>query len=738
MRIAFWGCYKTECHKCGKKGHFARDCWLKTLVSTYQSPFQSKPFSSPQHKPELRPTKDFEAKYKKVKAKLALLSSSASASKAYMVKNKGLIAEAYEWDEEEVSSDDNEMVEVKVLMALAEKNDDVSKESAKNGEWVKISIRKVHTLLEIKDNDDRKVCLDYLCIGLNYVEEQRSNLLSKHRNLVHELNTCKEQLLVLKQAKLDFLTMQHVNTEILKENKNLRSELKELKEITKTWLNSSNTVNQCIDEQIPSQKKKILGVNQLTEDPSSSGQKDLVFVKSLADDTKVTIPGVERHWLSEAEVAFSDSSATDYDSADESSVCSTPFPSLKMLEGGEPISRPKTIKSILKLKSTLKAEALKGVIINEPSSAPAKGNKSSSASKLHSAPADKLKSVKIEDDPSVAIIVKELNSLKLQVSTNQSSYPRSNQSQQVPQNALQNIYKTQFKRSCNLCGLNNHLSENCYKVMFYKRCEKTDHRTCNHAEYMSTMNMSQHLKSLGRASSRPNIPRPSKRFFPPCIHCGGIDHLSNECLYYPIYKLYGSYDHDTNGHNRISSLEGEINLRNSQHAFKRCEACGSSNHTTTDHYDIEWFKRGEALHAKKAKALKSTKAESSNANRSKTPTKSSSDKICEQNQGPKVVFGDDSTCTTKGYGSIKCNGIVFTKVAFVNGLKYNLISISQLYDAKYIIQFDEKRGTIFNSNKEIVMIAPRVRDVYVLDMTSSAQESFFFAKASEILNWILA
>ena len=77
--------------------------------------------------------------------------------------------------------------------------------------------------------------------------------------------------------------------------------------------------------------------------------------------------------------------------------------------------------------------------------------------------------------------------------------------------------------------------------------------------------------------------------------------------------------------------------------------------------------------------------------------------------GPKVVFGDDSTCTTEGYGSIKCNGIVSTKVAFVNGLKYNLISISQFCDAKYIIQFDEKKGTIFNSNKEVVMIASRVR-----------------------------
>ncbi|GKB97177.1 retrovirus-related pol polyprotein from transposon TNT 1-94 [Tanacetum coccineum] len=50
--------------------------------------------------------------------------------------------------------------------------------------------------------------------------------------------------------------------------------------------------------------------------------------------------------------------------------------------------------------------------------------------------------------------------------------------------------------------------------------------------------------------------------------------------------------------------------------------------------------------------------------------------------------------------------------------------------------FDEKRGTIFNSNKEVVMIAPRVRDVYVLDMTSSAQESCFFAKASDNLNWL--
>ncbi|GJR52929.1 retrovirus-related pol polyprotein from transposon TNT 1-94 [Tanacetum coccineum] len=486
---------QTECHKCGKK-----------------------------------------AKYNKVKAKLALLSSSASASKAITVKNKGLIAEAYECDEEEVSLDDNEMVEVKVLIALAEENNVVSKEGARNGECMKISMRKVHTLLEN---------LDYLCIDLNYVEEQRNNLLSKHKDLVHELNACKEQHLVLKQENFDFLTMH------------------------------SNKVNQCISEQIPSQKKRILGVDHLTKDPSNSGQKDRVFVKSSADDTKVSIPGIERPWLSKVEgfillnhdtgrillaesqrntadlsVVITDSSATEYNSADESSVCSTPLHPLKKLDGVVPTSGSKTIKSILRSKSTFRAEALKGVKINKPSLAPTKGNKSSSASKVNSAHAGKLKSVKIKDDPPLAIVIKELNNLKLQFSKNQ------------------------------LCR---------------------------------------------------------------------------------------SYDHETNGHNRIISLEREINPRNPQHTFKRCEACGSSTHTTTDHYDIEWFKRDLRLpleggflsktnHSKTYLCSVTSGSPSGtwtvDAQRHMTGVKSYLHKYEEQPR-PKVVFRDDSACVTEGYGSIK-------------------------------------------------------------------------------------
>ncbi|GKB16511.1 retrovirus-related pol polyprotein from transposon TNT 1-94, partial [Tanacetum coccineum] len=297
---------QTECHKCGKKGYFVRDCWSKTSVPSYQSPFQPKLLHSSEHKPEPMHTKDFEAKYNKVKAKLALLSSSASAPRSSSGKNKSLIAETYDWVGEEVSSDDNEVTEVKALMALTdEERVSVGKESANNGEWVKISIQK------------------------------------------------------------------HVNTKILKENQNLRLELKELTSITETWLNSSNKVNQCINEQIPTQKKKIMGIDQLTEDTSSFGSKDPIFVKSLADNPDMSITSSNIPKSSKTE----DSTLPNHDTGES--------------------------------KSTFKAETLKGITINEPSLAPARG-KSSSASKTNSAPASKLKNVKIEDDPPLAIVMKEL------------------------------------------------------------------------------------------------------------------------------------------------------------------------------------------------------------------------------------------------------------------------------------------------------------------------------------------
>ncbi|GJW63458.1 hypothetical protein Tco_0115342 [Tanacetum coccineum] len=91
----------TKCFKCGKKCHFAKDWLSKTSKPSYKSPS-----SSSQANPKVQ--KDYKAEYKKMKAKLALLE-----------------------DEEEVS-DDEEVTQVKVLMALADDELSVRKNHAGN------------------------------------------------------------------------------------------------------------------------------------------------------------------------------------------------------------------------------------------------------------------------------------------------------------------------------------------------------------------------------------------------------------------------------------------------------------------------------------------------------------------------------------------------------------------------------------------------------------------------------
>ncbi|GJV63043.1 hypothetical protein Tco_1473871 [Tanacetum coccineum] len=213
-----------------------------------------------------------------------------------------------------------------------------------------------------------------------------------------------------------------------------------------------------------------------------------------------------------------------------------------------------TFKSILKSKSTFKAETLKGITINEPSSAPA-GGKSSSTSKTYSAPAGKLKFMKMEDDPPLAIVIKELNELKLQISKKKSSYSRNKNAQQ---------------------------------------CKRTNYRTYDHADFMFSMNANQHHNGQGESSSRSRPSRPSVSF-PSCIHYGYNDHHSTDCLYYPTCEICRSYDHDTHDHNMIISLRRGINPINPQHITKNCETCDSNDYTTSDHNDIEWFRKRETL-----------------------------------------------------------------------------------------------------------------------------------------------
>ncbi|GJV63193.1 hypothetical protein Tco_1474021 [Tanacetum coccineum] len=181
-------------------------------------------------------------------------------------------------------------------MALADDELTVRKSHARNGEWVNITIRKVNILLSMNEDADWQNYLKYINIDLKFVEEQQLNLLSKYNKMVFELNKCRDELLILKQAKLDAVTFQIQNTELTKLNHALQEQLKEEKKINEKWLTSSKKVSQCISKQIPHQKKKILGGELLTQSLSKMNINENAFIPASMDYDYEMVPK-SKDWI---------------------------------------------------------------------------------------------------------------------------------------------------------------------------------------------------------------------------------------------------------------------------------------------------------------------------------------------------------------------------------------------------------------------------------------------------------
>ncbi|GJT09278.1 retrovirus-related pol polyprotein from transposon TNT 1-94 [Tanacetum coccineum] len=275
--------------------------------------------------------KDYKVEYKKMKAKLALLEESPSSSqnpKTFQPKNKV----------------DDELT--------------IGKNHARNGEWVDITMRKVNTLLSMDEDADWQNYLKYINIDLMFVEEQRLNLLSKYNKMVFELNKCRDELLILKQAKLDAVTIKIQNTKLIKLNHVLQEQLKEEKKIIEKWLTSSKKVSQCISEQIPYQKKKVLGGELPTESSSKKNENENLFipasigydqemvpktkdwVERLNPDSKLPNFNTGRILVLESQTVNDslETSNTPESSKDSEAEFLTLLPPLKILQGASPSS----------------------------------------------------------------------------------------------------------------------------------------------------------------------------------------------------------------------------------------------------------------------------------------------------------------------------------------------------------------------------------------------------------------
>ncbi|GJV00158.1 retrovirus-related pol polyprotein from transposon TNT 1-94 [Tanacetum coccineum] len=563
---------KETCFTHGKLGHFQKDCPTnKTSTPSYPS---SNNYKKPKsYTPSFNQTssqntgdyqKDYKGKYKGLKAEIVVLTKriddltkgnneKGKSEKGLMPTDVFHVETSYVVfgqtpDEVFVSSEDEGTTNIRELMAITEDEPSVEKADARSGQWVDITMKKVHIILSMTDGDERKHVIDYTHVDLDYVEDQRKNLVNKFNLLKQELSLHKSKLCNLKNTVSINCSLQNEVIRVNLENESLKDEISDLKKVIEKWTCSKVPLDQLLFEQIPDNIFKALGGRE----PLSPLPKLIGAAPTGTSDIRISLADLT---LNMADLTLNTS----------------------VPKKTKPTSVKVSHAYVIKKKTENKSPAI-------PKSCSDKKADSSTEQLL-------------------LTLMEEVKGLKRQIEIPSGTYPLNSQS------------------------------------------------------------------SSSKSTKQ-------KTWFGPCKHCGLRNHLSDDCYSKPKCSTYGSTDHLTKEH-----------LEHAADYLKR---------------SVWYLDSGCSRHIIGVKQYLH---------------------IYSKESSPKVVFRDDSSGDTEGYGSVKCNGITFTRVAYVNGLKHNLINISQLCDANLKVLFIKTQGTIFNQNDEIVLIAPRIRDVYIIDMYSYNKES---------------
>ncbi|GKA41729.1 retrovirus-related pol polyprotein from transposon TNT 1-94 [Tanacetum coccineum] len=187
------------------------------------------------------------------------------------------------------------------------------------------------------------------------------------------------------------------------------------------------------------------------------------------------------------------------------------------------------------------------------------------------------------------------------------------------------------------------------------------------------------------AKKAPMIPKP----FNDCKYYGFNDHHSDNYEYYP-----------------------------------GCEICGSVAYETTD-----CPKKHPNSKKPRITAKRSTEPTKNGCSRHMTRVKQYLQRYSKES-GPKVVFRDDSSGDTKGYGSVNCNGITFTRVAYVNGLKHNLININK-YSRYTWVFYLKKKSNAADCIMSFIIKMENLNDITVNELRSDNGTEFRNHKLEE-------
>ena len=117
------------------------------------------------------------------------------------------------------------------------------------------------------------------------------------------------------------------------------------------------------------------------------------------------------------------------------------------------------------------------------------------------------------------------------------------------------------------------------------------------------------------------------------------------------------------------------------------------------------------------------------------------DKKClsdfKEKNGPKVRFGNKATPgQIKGYGTLVKNKLTIRDVAYVEGLKYNLLSTSQFCDQGYRVIFEKDGCTIETSDHRVVLTGMKIGSLFCVDWSKIEAEVCLLTHTRAELNWI--
>ena len=94
--------------------------------------------------------------------------------------------------------------------------------------------------------------------------------------------------------------------------------------------------------------------------------------------------------------------------------------------------------------------------------------------------------------------------------------------------------------------------------------------------------------------------------------------------------------------------------------------------------------------------------------------------------GPIITFGDNSKGYTVGYGCLEIGNVVINDIALVDGLKHNLLSVSQFSDRGFKVDFDMMVCNIYHKKDgSLSLKGVRKGSFFVADLSSTKKDKIY-------------